>query len=248
MLDSANFNQGTVNFTKSVTVLAVPGAVGSIVAVNGAPAATIASASVNVTLRNVVIGTNVLSPGVVGINLTAAHSLTLENSTVQDLQYGIDAQGTSAAINVTHSVFRNIIAGRAIRVSNGPALNIMHSQFVRTPGIEISAVTAATNAVISDSTIASNDTAQEAIFVNVSGPVSAKVGVTRSTLTGAGWGISATCGGGSMAVAISYSTITHNNVGMRQAGTCGVVESLGNNDIENNGTDVDGALYPVSLR
>jgi hypothetical protein len=32
MLDSANYNVGQVNITKSVTILAVPGVVGSVVA------------------------------------------------------------------------------------------------------------------------------------------------------------------------------------------------------------------------
>jgi hypothetical protein len=51
MLDSANFNTGTVSVTKSVTILAVPGAVGSVVA-NSADAMSIATAGVKVVLRN----------------------------------------------------------------------------------------------------------------------------------------------------------------------------------------------------
>jgi len=54
MLDSANFNLGTVDIAKSVSILAVPGAVGSIVAVAGNPAITIQTSGVDVTLRNVV--------------------------------------------------------------------------------------------------------------------------------------------------------------------------------------------------
>ena len=38
MLDSANYNSGTVTIGKSASILAVPGAVGSIVALNGGPA------------------------------------------------------------------------------------------------------------------------------------------------------------------------------------------------------------------
>src|SRR4051812_32420834 len=41
MLDSANYNSGTVNITKSVSIMAVPGAVGSIVAVAGGAAITV---------------------------------------------------------------------------------------------------------------------------------------------------------------------------------------------------------------
>jgi hypothetical protein len=54
MLDSANYNATTVNVAKSVTILAVPGALGSVVAASG-PAISIATAGVKVALRNLVI-------------------------------------------------------------------------------------------------------------------------------------------------------------------------------------------------
>ncbi len=54
MLDSANYNTATVNITKSVSILAVPGVVGSVVATGG-PAINISTAGVNVALRNLVI-------------------------------------------------------------------------------------------------------------------------------------------------------------------------------------------------
>lgn len=51
MLDSANFNTGPVNITKSVSILAIPGAVGSMVG-SGGDAIVIESAGVKVSLRN----------------------------------------------------------------------------------------------------------------------------------------------------------------------------------------------------
>jgi hypothetical protein len=54
LLDSANYNTATVNVAKSVTILAVPGAVGSVVAAGGV-AIAIATADVHVALRNLVI-------------------------------------------------------------------------------------------------------------------------------------------------------------------------------------------------
>lgn len=54
MIDSANYNLGPVNVNKSVTILAVPGALGSVVALGG-DAIDIVTAGVNVTLRNLVI-------------------------------------------------------------------------------------------------------------------------------------------------------------------------------------------------
>ena len=54
ILDSANFNQGTVNITKFVSIQAVPGQIASIVAVNGAPAILISNFA-EVVLRNMAI-------------------------------------------------------------------------------------------------------------------------------------------------------------------------------------------------
>src|SRR3954470_1497815 len=50
MLDSANYNAGNVNIAKSVSIMAAPGAVGSIVAVGGVPAITINTPGVKVAL------------------------------------------------------------------------------------------------------------------------------------------------------------------------------------------------------
>src|SRR5690349_4733467 len=55
MLDSANFNTATVDISKSVTILAVPGAVGSIVATGGANGINVNAASVKLTLRNLAV-------------------------------------------------------------------------------------------------------------------------------------------------------------------------------------------------
>jgi hypothetical protein len=54
MLDSGNYNTGPVAVTKSVTILAVPGALGSVVALGG-DAFVIATPGVKVALRNLVI-------------------------------------------------------------------------------------------------------------------------------------------------------------------------------------------------
>ena len=51
MLDSANYNTGPVNINKSVSILAIPGAVGSVVG-SGGDAIVIDTAGVKVSLRN----------------------------------------------------------------------------------------------------------------------------------------------------------------------------------------------------
>src|SRR3954466_3122286 len=70
MLDSANYNSATVDINKSVSILAIPGEAGSIVALGGASAMSMATAGSKVALRNVVITNNAVSPGSHGITIT----------------------------------------------------------------------------------------------------------------------------------------------------------------------------------
>jgi hypothetical protein len=55
MLDSGNFNTSQVNIGKSVTILAVPGSLGSLVIPDNGSAVAIDGAGIDVTLRNLVI-------------------------------------------------------------------------------------------------------------------------------------------------------------------------------------------------
>ena len=55
MLDSANYNTTTVSVAKSVTILTIPGALGSLVAPFNADALQITLGAANVTLRNLVV-------------------------------------------------------------------------------------------------------------------------------------------------------------------------------------------------
>ena len=84
MLDSANFNTSTVNITKSVTVLAVPGALGSLVGLNGT-AVSINGVNIEVALKNV----NILSfngSGDIGVLISNAKSVTIENASIRETQ------------------------------------------------------------------------------------------------------------------------------------------------------------------
>ena len=104
MLDSANYNTGTVSITKSVTILAVPGAVGSIVG-NGSDGLSIATAAVKVILRNLVF-----------VNITGNNNGVLMTN--------------GASLTVLDSIFYNM-PNAAIFISNvGSKSQIMNSKFV----------------------------------------------------------------------------------------------------------------------
>src|SRR4051812_28842723 len=92
ILDSANYNAGTVNIAKNVSILTVPGAVGSIVAFGGGPAITITTA-VFVKLHNIVISNNATNPGTDGIQVSGGGSLTVESSVISVALDGIVVTG-----------------------------------------------------------------------------------------------------------------------------------------------------------
>jgi hypothetical protein len=82
MLDSANYNTGPVAIIKSVSILAAPGVVGSVLA-NGGDAIDIATAGVNVALRNLVIVPFPGGGGTSGIVMTNGATLTVDNCLIE---------------------------------------------------------------------------------------------------------------------------------------------------------------------
>ncbi len=105
MLDSANYNTGPVNITKSVTILAVPGALGSVLATGG-NAINIATAGVKVALRNLVIVPQPGMGGTGGINMIAGASLTVENCLIANLPGTGISVTTAASVRVTDTTIR----------------------------------------------------------------------------------------------------------------------------------------------
>ncbi len=77
ILDSANYNTGPVFVTKSVTILAVPGALGSVVSIYSGNAINIATPGVKVRLRNLMIGSYFGPSQGSGVYMTAGNALTI---------------------------------------------------------------------------------------------------------------------------------------------------------------------------
>jgi hypothetical protein len=138
MLDSANYNTAQVDVTKSVTILAIPGALGSLVATGGGDAIKIDTPGVKVALRNLVIVH--LTSSANGVNLTQGDALhvsgceisgmqsrgivayvgkvTVKDTVLRDNLYGF-AAGTSAVAELDRVLFRD--NGSGIFVSGGRA-------------------------------------------------------------------------------------------------------------------------------
>jgi hypothetical protein len=123
MLDSANYNTTSVSIAKSVSILSVPGSVGSILAIGG-PAINVTTGSLKISLRNVVIGNLAGSGGTDGISVSGSQ-LTLEDSVVQNVpQRGVYVTA-GGKVNVVNSTIRNTgsyafqIEGGAVGVAYG---------------------------------------------------------------------------------------------------------------------------------
>lgn len=105
MLDSANFNIGTVTIGMSVTILEIPGALGSIVA-NGGNAIFINGAGAKVTLRNLNV-LNLAGSANFGIYKAGGAALTVENCEMYGTAGGIMVMYANSTLAIENTVIRN---------------------------------------------------------------------------------------------------------------------------------------------
>jgi hypothetical protein len=242
MLDSANYNTATVNITKSVTILAVPGAVGSVVAIGG-PAISSATSSIHIVLRNLVIVPFSDGTGTDGVDALAALTLTLEKTIVGgNINNGI--VGIGATVRLVDSVIRDnqvdgvkIVGGRLYVLSS----RILGNQEI---GVEVNpnSIGTPTFVVVSDSVI-SNNGSGFAIVAFIDGVVG-RASITRSTFAdnvqlGAGAG-DQSVHGADLVLSVGSSAFTGNAIGVQQFGAGAVFETQGNNMLRQNGTSVLG--------
>ena len=239
MLDSANYNAGTVNIAKSVSILAVPGVVGSLVATGG-PAIEVSTPGLTIALRNLVIAPAVtLPPGTFGVrvNITSgvASTISIEDSVIA----GIPLSGVIAA-----GAVRLKVAGATVRQAGNFAFELLDgaeaaisSTYMLNNGGGVAAGSSmpgkTTTATVSDSVISGFNygvTAQ----ADASG-AAARISVTRSTIERTSRALeSHAIGGGSTEVDVGSSLIVDNEYAWYQYGTNGLILSLGNNQLSGN--------------
>ena len=233
MLDSANYNTGPVNITKSVTILAVPGALGSVLATGG-NAINIATAGVKVALRNLVIVPFPGMGGTGGISMTAGAGLTVENCLIANLpQYGIYVD-TAASVQITDTTIRDngsasfpsFSSFGGLSLKNGARATVKRATISGNVGGGVSVsgtgFNTTTSADIADSTVAGNG---------------ANAG---------GYGVAASSDSASSVVIVSIhnSRIVQNKYdGVSASSSDGgtVTLSVSNNMISNNGTGITAA-------
>jgi hypothetical protein len=245
MLDSANYNTGTVTITGAVSILAVPGAVGSVLSIGG-PAIVVNAPGSTVALRNLVIVPFTGASGTLGIQVTSAAKFSIEDSVIA----GNNGDGlfVSAAtqVRVNNCTIRDNING--VRIQGGAAGEIGASRILNNSNTGISVLVTAstvTSAVISDSVIAGNLDGVS-LFGNAAG--SAHASITRSTISNhassSGIAISM-LNGASGVITVGANMITGNSIGMLQSGATAALESLGNNIVRQNSTPTAGTITTV---
>jgi hypothetical protein len=240
-LDAAGY--GAVTITKSITITANPGFYAGISAASG-NAVTIATAGVVVVLR----GLNMNGIGASnGVSMSNGARLTIENCLISNFSnHGVVVLTQAAVRMVATTVQAN--GGTGLLLDGGATATISGSTFLDNVDRGIMALVqtvGVTSAAVSDTTVTGSFVAIQAAG-QVSG-ASAIISVTRSTLSNNGFGPAAGTQSGATAVlTISDSMVTRNvSAGIYQNGAGATVESLGNNNMRQNGANT-GTLTTVS--
>jgi hypothetical protein len=245
MLGSANYNVATVDIAKSVSILAVPGVVGSVVATGG-PAISIATANVNVSLHNLVIVPLPGAGGTDGVNMTNGASLTVDGCRFANLAGAGVSVSTAARVRIVDSLIRDN-ASHGVYLASGPTAEIANSKLLGNggAGVNVYGITASTTttATISDSVLSENFWGIDS-FAPTPGAL-LYVSVSRSTVSHNAFGI--VSDQNSSVVTASSNLVTRNtSYGLAQGGSA-ILESQGNNTVRQNGfSDTSGTIATVS--
>jgi hypothetical protein len=237
MLDSANYNTASVNITKSVTILAVPGAVGSVVATGG-NAININTAGVKVALRNLVLVPLPGAGGFNGISMTDGASLTVEGCLLANLPgTGIFVTG-AASVHISDTTIRGN-AGSGLYFTNGASATVTRA-IVSANGVFGIGVlgdgSSTTMADIADSTLAGNS---QGIVVGANTATSTtKVSVrdSRSVKNTANGITAQSIAGGPITLSASNNVVSNN-------GGYGILSSFPAAKVWASGNTVSGNLF-----
>jgi hypothetical protein len=230
MLDSANYNAAQLDIAKSVTILAVPGAVGSVVATGGGDAIRIDAPAVKVALRNLVIVA--LGSGHYGVNFVQGAELDVAQCEIANMTIGIFAMAGSSKVTVRNTVLRGLATGVYVVGTVVASLDGVHSKG-NTNGVTAfpSSRTTISNSVFSGHAFAVSATG---------GGGTARVAVERSVLTGNSYGIyaQANSAGDFAQVTASGNTLVHNSAAAFyavQGASSNVTVVVDNNSVVENG-------------
>ena len=246
IMDSANFNTSPVVIEKSVSILAIPGALGSIVGSSG-DAIEINAAAVKVTLRNLKILN--FNAGQNGIHMTNGASLKVEGCEIAGFNsYAGISVTTPAKVTIVDTIVRDNYNG--IRFDNGSTGDVARTTVVGNTYVGVWAYPTFDSTVtvtVTDSVSSNN---RWGFFATGSAGRIARMTISRSTAAhntsgsiGDGFGVSGSAGTGVMTV--SGSVASGNYYGFRQD-TGATFRSLGDNTVFDNTIDTGGTITVVA--
>ena len=230
IVDSANYNTAPVNINKSVTILAIPGALGSIVA-SGGDAIDIATANVRVTLRNLVILN--FSGGFNGINYSQGAQLTVEGCEIYNMpEDGIHVSASPGVLIVKDTTIHDgggsgiFIVGS---LPNGITATIEHTRLFGFTNNGLGVASTANVSLVAS--LVANATFGVAVLE--SGGGGSRVTIDNSTIRAASTGVSLNSPTASDAVrvTISRTLITSNDTGIDVQSASGNARVTLDNDV-----------------
>jgi hypothetical protein len=270
MLDSANYNNAPVNMTKSVTILAIPGAVGSLVATAG-NAMNINGAGYKVVLRNLVIVPLPGTGGVDGIHMLAGAALTVENCVIGNMPNSSIYVEAPAAVRIIDTTIRGN-ADIGVFLRGGARATIARSAIGGNgnAGIEVwGSPGTTTTADITDSIIDDNTNGVFVYSTDAFAVVKVSVRDSQMVRNSVNGAVAYSYGGAAVTLSVSNSIVSNNGNGIATITTAtrawasgntvsdngfgllqnqGVFESAGNNAVRNNGTDTAGIITVIPTK
>ncbi len=247
-VDAAEY--GAVTITKSVSIIG--NGYAAIAAEAPADAAvSIATPGVDVVLRGLHLSGRGTLAVQNGVSMTAGRSLTVEKSVISNyFAHGIFVN-TAARLRIVDSTLRG--NGTGTRIHGGASADVVRSQFIGNGGtglLLIATTAGITSASVTDSVASGNATGFEAGSAHDGGI--GRMLVTRSTASNnSARGFLTSASDGTAVMTVGRSTATGNGIGFAWVpgvSGVGIFESLGNNIVRHNGSDLSPflTLVPVS--
>jgi len=222
MLDSANYNSGPVTVNKSVTILAVPGALGSVVALGG-NAVQITSAGLYVTLRNLNILPFPSNANNIGVALYGASSVLVQGCNVTGFSagYGVRSLGGAGRhATIVDSVFRHNLV--AVSFEDGASGSVAGSHFSDSnTAVNVLATSANTSRVTVSRSVATRGEYGFIAQSSTNAAARTELAVIGSTVDLNGqWGVAAYSEVGAVSnVSVADSQLSNNNFAVIASGS-----------------------------
>ena len=236
ILSSADFNTGQVNITKSVSIVAIPGVVGSVAATGGDIALFINGANIKVGLRNLaIVASGAASHGVL---FRQGAELNVQDCEIANLGIGILSYAAGSKVVVKDTVLRDNGVGF---YADGSTVAVLDGVQIRGNQSFGAFLAGGAHATVSNS-ILSNNASGAYVF---SGRSPTELVVTRSVVTGNKNGLSVHAFSLQTGSLVSDgNVVTNNDIAFAfPAGGYGVtIYTRQNNTVQYNGTNVSGGV------